>query len=315
MINFRFHIISLVAVFLALALGIFLGSAVGEPTIVDRLRGQINSARKETSASATESRQLRRDNDRLQSFIDATAQFSVGGRLAGAEVVVLAERGVDHKPVDATLDLLGNASANAPMIVWLEPRLQLTNQNDFDQVASLLDRTTTDPTTLRLALFNALARRFASPPSVNADKPDLLRELVDAKFVTVDGVDKDKLATFPLRRAKALVIDGPNGDINDPTVFSQCVTAFATRGISTVAAEIGTNSTDPSAPKRGDIIAVIRSNTALDKRVSTVDDLDLTQGRIAAVLSLALQEGAAPVVGDYGFGRGASRVAPQPPAQ
>jgi hypothetical protein len=315
MINFRFHIISLVAVFLALALGIFLGSAVGEPTIVDRLRGQIDHARNVSNARNAENGQLRGENNRLQTFVDATARFSVAGRLAGAEVVVVAERGIDHKPVDATLDLLRSASANAPMIVWLEKRWELTTQSDLDQVASILGATTTTPDALRLALFKALARRFALPPSIGPGTPDLLRQLVDAKFVSIDGIDKQRLATFPLRQAKAVVVGGVGSDITDPNVLLQCVTALATRGISTVAAEISADSTDPAAPKRGDTIAVIRSDNNLDKRVSTVDDLDLSQGRVAAVLSVALQEGANPVVGDYGYGRGARRIAPQPPAQ
>ena len=37
MINFRFHIVSLIAVFLALALGIVMGATVVNRAIVDRL--------------------------------------------------------------------------------------------------------------------------------------------------------------------------------------------------------------------------------------------------------------------------------------
>jgi hypothetical protein len=315
MINFRFHIISLVAVFLALALGIFLGSAVGEPTIVDRLRGQIDSVRRASNERAKDNAALQRENNQLQAFIDATGPFAVDGRLTGADVVVVAERGVDDKPVSATVDLLANANANPPMVVWLERRWALIQPDDIERAASLLHLPTTDPNGLRVDLFNALARRFARPPSVTSGTPDILRQLVDAKFISVDGIDKDQLATFPLQRALALVVDGPQGDIAEPAVFQQSVTAFMTRGITTVAAEIGPDSTDPGAPQRGDTIAIIRGDNRLENRVSTVDDLDLAQGRIVAVLALVLQDGADPVVDDYGYGRGASRSAPELPTQ
>ena len=42
MINFRFHLVSLVAVFLALGLGILVGSTVIDQGIVNRLDSEIN---------------------------------------------------------------------------------------------------------------------------------------------------------------------------------------------------------------------------------------------------------------------------------
>ena len=47
MINFRFHIASLVAVFLALALGVVMGSTVVDRAIVESLRTQIDDVRGE----------------------------------------------------------------------------------------------------------------------------------------------------------------------------------------------------------------------------------------------------------------------------
>jgi hypothetical protein len=312
MINFRFHIISLVAVFLALALGIFLGSAVGEPTIVNRLRGEIDRADQRVDEAEADNDQLRRENDLLQAFIDDTARFTVEDRLESVDAVMIAERGIDEGVVESAMEMLRAAAANAPMVVWLEPDWQLTELDEIDRMRTALDSTTTDPEALRRDAFTALASRVTSPINdPTPDSPDLLQELVDANFVTIDGLDVEDLATFPIRRARAVVVDGAEGDIDSPTVFSQCVTAFATEGAGTVAAEV-TNSTDPDAPGRGASIAVIRGDDSLEGQVSTIDNLDFTEGRIATVL--ALQEIANGVVGDYGYGRGASRTVPEPQA-
>ena len=71
MINFRFHLVSLIAVFLALGLGILVGSTVVDQGIVNRLDAEISSVRKENSArEADEQGRSRSENTQLQQFID-----------------------------------------------------------------------------------------------------------------------------------------------------------------------------------------------------------------------------------------------------
>ncbi len=325
MINFRFHIISLVAVFLALAVGIFLGSAVGEPTIVDNLNKTIDQVRRQSNERSQENSRLRDENERLQDFIEQTSGFTVADTLTGSDVVIVAERGVDRGTVNDLRDMLQYAGANAPMIVWLEQRFALTDERDVDDLAALLDSSATTPDVLRTQALNGIARRLVLPGSTTetsnvasaettAAPKDLLTQLDSAKFLKIDGLDTDELESFPTTRGCAVVVDGIGSDLENPNVVSQAVKAFITRGATTVAAEIGTDSTDPDAPKRGDTIATIRSDSDLDGRVTTVDDLDLIQGRIATTLALR-ETGANPngPSGDYGYGPGAARPTPAPP--
>ena len=58
-----------------------------------------------------------------------------------------------------------------------------------------------------------------------------------------------------------------------------------------------------NGPRRGALLSPIRGSDTLSRTVSTVDDVDLTQGRIAAVLALA--DLTRNVVGQYGIGEGA----------
>ena len=313
MIHFRFHIISLVAVFLALAVGIFLGSAVGEPAIVAGLRDQIERADKRSDDRRAENQRLRRENSRLESFVEDTSAFTVSDQLTNAEVVIVAERGLDDSPVDATVDLARTAGASAQPLVWLEPRWELTEPDDVDALAELVDSSATEPDEVRRDAFEALARRVARPvSSTPAETPDLLTALVDADFISIEGIDNEDLGTFPAGRAQAVLVDGPDGDIENPDIFLDAVRAFSVRGVSTVAAEIAPDGVEPEGPERGETVAGVRGDSALEGRVSTVDDLDLLEGRIATVLALALQEQTTPVVGDYGYGKGASRTVPEP---
>ena len=60
---------------------------------------------------------------------------------------------------------------------------------------------------------------------------------------------------------------------------------------------------------RGARLAPIRGDDSLSKKVSTVDDLDLTEGRVAGVL--ATSDLGHDVVGHYGYGDGTDRPLPE----
>src|SRR5688572_1749877 len=105
MINFRFHLLSLVAVFLALAVGIVMGTTVINEAIVDGLHNRINAVEDDADAQEADNNRLSDDNERLRDYIDATAEFAVSSRLDHVAVAVVAERGVDEEAVQSTVEL------------------------------------------------------------------------------------------------------------------------------------------------------------------------------------------------------------------
>lgn len=90
MYNLRYHIASLVAVFVALTVGLLLGSIVVErglltsqrTTLVEGLQAEFDTLR-------SESQRLRTENEALSSFSSDAIQGLVGGTLSGRTVVVL----------------------------------------------------------------------------------------------------------------------------------------------------------------------------------------------------------------------------------
>ncbi len=94
MIDFRYHIVSLVAVFLALTLGILLGSSVIQGAVVDRLRDDITRYREERDEARVELRELRDDSEnRAQLLQNETAPWALAGRLDGQRVVLVSDGG------------------------------------------------------------------------------------------------------------------------------------------------------------------------------------------------------------------------------
>ncbi len=66
-------------------------------------------------------------------------------------------------------------------------------------------------------------------------------------------------------------------------------------------------------PKRGAMLTPIRGSDDLKQAVSTIDDLDVVEGRVASVLALA--DFSRNVVGQYGYGTGATKSTPEWPNQ
>lgn len=61
MIHFRYHLVSLIAVFLALAIGVAMGATVINSAVVDALRSQVSSAERRADNVKRENDQLKND--------------------------------------------------------------------------------------------------------------------------------------------------------------------------------------------------------------------------------------------------------------
>src|SRR5260221_13324960 len=99
MINFRFHLVSLVAVSLALAVGIVVGASIVNRAIVDGLNNRIDKVEKNADTQRNANRALSASAQQLQSYLQTAAPYVVEGRLTAVPVVVVAERGVDRTAV------------------------------------------------------------------------------------------------------------------------------------------------------------------------------------------------------------------------
>jgi len=329
MINFRFHLVSLVAVFLAVGLGILVGSSFIDQKIVNRLDTEIDRVSKENDKRREESKLLAQQNAQEQEFIELTTPFVVDGRLDGQSVAIVAERGVDGGAVKKTQTLLRAAGADTPAVVWLNDSWMLdTDQRRTDLESALGVRG--DDAAMRTRAFTMLARRLATAPatatsttsapssttatgSTPTTKParaDVLTALDDAGFISVTDGDASELATFPARVAHVLVVTGDKSHFLGAGITPAFVRALAGVNVPAVVTAVYNAGSDPkTAPERGAALSSILDDRVLSKAVSTVDDLDLEQGRVGATLALGVVANGA--IGHYGYGPDAS--APLPP--
>lgn len=96
-INLRYHIASLVAVFLALGIGIVIGGAMlGNNTIVekqkqltDRLEAQLSALRQKNDVLAARASTLEMDKNIYQQFAQQAMPVLIGGRLNGRQVAII----------------------------------------------------------------------------------------------------------------------------------------------------------------------------------------------------------------------------------
>jgi Copper transport outer membrane protein, MctB len=315
MINFRFHLVSIIAVFLALALGIAMGATVISQGIVDTLEERIDTVEDNADEINADNDDLGAENQRLREYMEATASYSLAGRLQGAAVVVVAARGVDGSAVQRTVELAQTAGGDAPGTLWLEESWGLIDADQVEAMAMLLGASRqSSRSELRREAWNALAQRLAAGPPpygggqqapTGPDGTDLLVALEGAGFVSYQSIGDDTAITEIPDGNRALLVDGTNAEIAPDDVVVRGAKALLAEFPVVVVAEVFDEQDD--GPDRGERVAPVRDDDVLADAASTVDDLDLAEGPMTAVLVLADTN----TVGHYGYGDGNQGRAPE----
>lgn len=306
MVSFRFHIVSLTAVFLALAIGLGIGATVVDRATVAQIENQLKRVESRANATNAQNDRLRADQDRWQRFGDQGATALVRGKL-DAPVTVVGVQGVDRKQVDLLRQLLVAAGAKLQGTVWFTSKLKLENPDDVKQLEQILGVATTRPDALRRAAATRLAEGW-----MPGGAPSVLPALVQAAFLDFEPPSGDPvdLNTVPPAGGYTVVVSGPRAEVPNPEVAAPFVSALVARAPNTVlAAEGGRDATSDLPAQRAVFLRPLIGDAVTGNRLSTVDNLEDTRGRIAAVLALAaLAEGK---TGHYGVGRGAQRLVPE----
>lgn len=318
MINFRFHLVSLVAVFLALALGVVVGSTVIDKAIVDRLSAQIDSVKKRADEQRAENRTLRDQMKGLETFIVQSQPQVVGRRLNQVAVTVVAVRGVPAEDVRGAVDILRQAGALVSGVLWIEDTFTAPEPSARAKLVQAMGDSGLATEDLRLVALEALGRRLVTGAGVTAvstpagSATDTLVALNEAGLVSFDrlGGGTVSLDSWPAAGTRILLVDGSQAHPLPGTVSLPILRAAAAAGGRLALAEVFRPT--PTVKDRGAVVRGVRDDAALARVVSTVDDLDNTRGQVA--LTLAVQELGTGRAGHYGEGPGASSHLPTPEA-
>ncbi|MCD2194758.1 copper transporter [Actinomycetospora endophytica] len=311
--SFRYHVVSVCAVLLALGLGVALGASSLSSSMLggvssDRadLNGQVGSLTADRDAARAQQAQ----SDRA---LAAAAPGLLAGHLAARSVVLLAAPDAAPDDLDAVSGLVGQAGGH------VTGRLGLTDAtlapDRADALRSLVTRVlpagvqlprTTDAGALTGALLGSLVTSGKGPTSSPAEVGTAFTALADGGFLAPGA------APAPAQVAVVVTGDGPASTpdaAGRASALAKIAGAVHSGGAGTVVA---------SRAASGEVAAV-RADPSLGG-VSTVDGVGTTAGRIATVLAAGEQvQGRS---GSYGTapgakalpGAGAAPAAGAPPA-
>jgi len=296
-------------VFLALAIGVALGSGLLSNTLLSGLRDDKKEMQNQLNGLTDEKNAL---NEKLSAAGEFDALMSpriLKDAVAGKSVVVFRTPDAADDDVEAVTRYVGEAGGSVSGTIELTP--QFVDANASEKLLSVvnspivpagrqLSTTLVDQGSQAGDLLGITLLRDRNPavPAVDDIQRDtVLTTLRDTGFI--------KYGTERIGPAEAalVVTGGGLGDDagNRGATVARFAGGLAPRGWGAVVVGRDGSASGTAA------VAVIRSVAGLTEAVSTVDDVDAQSGRITAVLAVQeLINGGRP--GQFGTGRGATSV-------
>jgi hypothetical protein len=298
MVTFRFHLLSLTAVFLALAVGVAVGATVVDRATVDALRTQLQRVEKRVKATDTRNSELGKDVNEWKRFADQSGDELVEGRLEGVRVLVVGVRGIDTTAVERFRQSMVRAGAVLEGTMWFTSKLKLDKADDVTALAQILGVPNGRPDELRRAMLNRLSSSWAGSGEANP-LPALVRDaFVD--FENPTNLDVDP-SSVPRPESRFVIAADLNADVPNEVLSVPFATALA----KSFPARVLAVESDGAV-----FVGPLRQNEQAAAQLSTVDNLADFRGRMAAVL--AMQDLTRGKVGQYGNETRASRLVPEP---
>ena len=306
MIDFRYHIVSIVAIFLALAVGIVLGSGPLEDDISGFLEDRTKALAAEKLALQQDVSALEDDLTDAEAYAQLVQPTVLQGALSGSEIALVLLPGASDGDAEAVEESLRAAGAE------ITENVRVTDAWTDPEQADVLARVTEglggeplDQDTY-LAAGALLAGSLVTPSLrlVGGSPPSGITTLAayeEAGFIQVSDLDAVTLA------AAAVVVAGDAAGLDEASAAAQetsllpLVDALDSSGGGTVVAG------PPGSALPTGMVTAVRDSDSADV-TSTVDWLDTTAGQ--TVVALALSEQLRGGVGQYGTEDGAEAVGP-----
>ncbi|WP_028648324.1 copper transporter [Nocardiopsis sp. CNT312] len=342
MIDFRYHLVSIVAVFLALTVGIVLGTTMLQDPLLDTLQA-------ETSDLRVQSEELRVQRDAADQVALGADQLAealsgdvLGRRLDGLGVAVVAAPGADADVVAALADRVAEADGEIVGRIDLTPDLvehgsasfvaavarrafgasEQLSGTAYEQAGAVLGRALADVgkgggtggTDGDDEAGSASDGPSASEPEESAEPREAdggAAARARAGAVLDDFAEHGLIALHgePAGAADTVVVVAPAAPLFGSDGDSEAVTAALVSFVTALGGQVGPTvlAGDAASAQPGGLIARVRSQ---ESALATVDLAGRPVGDVITVLALADALEGAP--GAYGVGEGAAGFAPVP---
>jgi hypothetical protein len=313
-IDFRYHLVSLIAVFLAVALGIVIGTTQLNGPLTDNLQGQVTALQEDKRSLEDQTQQLQTQLDDVGSFEEAVGPTLVENTLAGRSVaLVVASSDVDSDVVEGLTALIGAAGATVTGTVRLtDTYADASTDGTLESflsgpgIPTSVTRPQTDDVDELLAsvLAQVLMVPGSGSPGAGVAPSSTDTSTVLAGLEELDLLSRDTSSVTAADFAVVLTAGTLAGEDPDARATALVALASALDDVGSGAVVAG----DPASAGDGGLVAAVRGDSTATGAVSTVDNVSTTAGQISTVLAVAT-EGAG-TSGEYGVGEDTQPVPP-----
>ena len=307
MISLRQHAISLAAVFVALAIGVVLGSGLLSNTLLSGMRDESRNLHGQIDALNGQKNALNQKLSSADAFDSQMAGRMVHDALNGKSMVIFRSPDAKDDDVDAVSKLVAQSGGAVAGTVTLTQ--EFVDANSAEKLRSvvnssvlpagtqlstkLVDQGSQAGDLLGIALL--INRDPAVPAVEDAQRDTVLAALRDTGFI---GYGNQHVGAA---NAAVVITGGGLGEDagNQGVSVARFAAALAPHGSGVVLAGRDGSSGGTAA------VAVARADASVTSAISTVDDLNAESGRITTILGMAdLANGGR--TGQYGTGHGAT---------
>ena len=309
MISLRQHAFSLAAVFLALAVGVVLGSGFLSDTLLSSLRDEKRDLYTQINGLNDQKNILTEKLSAANNFDNQLVGRIVHDALGAKTVVVFRTPDAKDDDVAAVSKVVGQAGGTVTGTVSLTQ--EFVDANSAEKLRTVVNSSIL-PAGAQLSTklidqgsqagdllgITLLINPNPTPAVEDVQRDTVLAALRDTGFITYQPSDHIGAANV------AIVVTGgalPQDAGNQGVSVARFSAALAPHGSGTLLAGRDGSATGGAA------VAVTRADAAMAAAISTVDDVDTAPGRITAILGLHdLINGGH--VGQYGTGHGATSI-------
>ncbi|HEY3562688.1 MAG TPA: copper transporter [Kribbella sp.] len=307
MIDFRYHIVSIVAIFFALGAGVVLGAGPLKGTGSEIVASQAEKDRQQLADARAELVQVKALDKYRDDYVAKVTAGLTDGKLANKKITLVTMPSADSDLSDGVQAELEKAGGTVSTKVSLDAKLFDPGQRQL--VETLVNQLVTadmnfpkDSTTYQRAGL-LLARGVAAKEegkTADADSTKVISGLTGAKLLSLKpSTVKDRSSLIVVIAAK------PPTPLPDNASYADAVDFIKGLDLGSGGAVVAGT---PDSAADGGLLKALRSDSDATKIVSSVDVADLPAGQMTVVFALAEQ--VTGKAGQYGAINAKNGVAP-----
>jgi len=305
-IDFRYHIVSIVAIFFALGAGVVLGAGPLKGTGADVVQAQAKKDRASLEDARAELLQAQSLDKYRDDYVAKVTAGLTDGKLAGKRICVVTMPSADNDLTNQVQDALEKAGGQVTTRVSLDSKLfdpgqrQLVEPLVNELVTADLTFPTDSTTYQRAGMI--LARGIAAKEEgklVDSEATKIISGLTGSKLLSLKPTPKDRCGLVVVIAAAPPTPAPDNSSYNDAVDFAEGLDAGSAGSV-----VAGT----PETAQNGGLLKSLRGDADATKNLSSVDVANMPSGQATIVFALVEQAGGK--AGQYGGVDAKNGVAP-----